>query len=83
MDLIFNLPYDDRWDAAYKNWCRSYMAGFWNRARLMTATQSKSIMAFDFGTQKMGMAIGQSAIESANPLPLLWWKMVFPTGTNF
>lgn len=49
----------------------------------MTATQSKSIMAFDFGTQKMGMAIGQSAIESANPLPLLWWKMVFPTGTNF
>jgi putative Holliday junction resolvase len=27
------------------------------------------IMAFDFGTQKMGMAVGQSTIESANPLP--------------
>jgi putative Holliday junction resolvase len=28
---------------------------------------SQSIMAFDFGTQKMGIAIGQSTIESANP----------------
>ena len=26
-----------------------------------------TIMAFDFGTQKMGMAVGQSLIESANP----------------
>lgn len=44
----------------------------------MTATQSKSIMAFDFGTQKMGMAIGQSAIESANPLPLFVMKDGIP-----
>lgn len=27
-----------------------------------------SIMAFDFGTQKMGMAIGQSSIQSSTPL---------------
>ncbi|SDC00391.1 Holliday junction resolvase RuvX [Acinetobacter boissieri] len=27
-----------------------------------------SIMAFDFGTQKMGMAIGQSRIQSSTPL---------------
>lgn len=33
-------------------------------------TQPQMIMAFDFGTQKMGMAIGQSLIHSANPLPL-------------
>jgi putative Holliday junction resolvase len=30
----------------------------------------QTIMAFDFGTQKMGMAVGQSLIESASPLPL-------------
>lgn len=30
----------------------------------------KTLMAFDFGTQKMGMAVGQSLIESATPLPL-------------
>jgi len=30
---------------------------------------AQSIMAFDFGTQKMGMAIGQSSIESSTPLP--------------
>ncbi|MFH7808244.1 Holliday junction resolvase RuvX [Acinetobacter sp. BSP-153] len=28
------------------------------------------IMAFDFGTQKMGMAVGQALIESATPLAL-------------
>lgn len=28
------------------------------------------IMAFDFGTQKFGMAVGQSLIQSINPLPL-------------
>lgn len=44
----------------------------------MTETQSKSIMAFDFGTQKMGMAIGQSSIESANPLPLFVMKDGIP-----
>ena len=32
------------------------------------------IMAFDFGTQKMGMAVGQSMIESANPLALFPMK---------
>ncbi|AZN67489.1 MULTISPECIES: Holliday junction resolvase RuvX [Acinetobacter] len=38
----------------------------------------QSIMAFDFGTQKMGMAIGQSSIESANPLPLFSMKDGIP-----
>ena len=42
----------------------------------MQATQS--IMAFDFGTQKMGMAIGQSTIESATPLPLFAMKDGIP-----
>lgn len=37
-----------------------------------------TIMAFDFGTQKMGMAIGQSLIESANPLPLFPMKDGIP-----
>ena len=36
------------------------------------------IMAFDFGTQKMGMAVGQSLIESANPLPLFPMKAGIP-----
>ena len=30
----------------------------------------QTIMAFDFGTQKMGMSVGQSLIASASPLPL-------------
>lgn len=33
-------------------------------------TQAQTIMAFDFGTQKMGMAVGQALIESATPLAL-------------
>lgn len=36
------------------------------------------IMAFDFGTQKMGMAVGQSLIESANPLALFPMKDGIP-----
>ncbi len=30
----------------------------------------ETIMAFDFGTQKMGIAVGQRLITSSNPLPL-------------
>ncbi len=30
-------------------------------------TQAQTIMAFDFGTQKMGMAVGQALIESSEP----------------
>lgn len=37
-----------------------------------------TIMAFDFGTQKMGMAVGQFLIESANPLPLFPMKDGIP-----
>ena len=33
-------------------------------------TQPQLILAFDFGTQKMGMAVGSSIIESATPLAL-------------
>lgn len=36
------------------------------------------IMAFDFGTQKMGMAIGYSLIESASPLALFPMKDGIP-----
>ena len=36
------------------------------------------IMAFDFGTQKMGMAVGQAMIESASPLALLPMKDGIP-----
>ena len=36
------------------------------------------IMAFDFGTQKMGMAVGQSLIQSANPLALFPMKDGIP-----
>lgn len=38
----------------------------------------QSIMAFDFGTQKMGLAIGQSSISSSNPLPLFMMKDGIP-----
>lgn len=41
-------------------------------------TQPHMIMAFDFGTQKMGMAVGQSLIESANPLALFPMKDGIP-----
>lgn len=40
--------------------------------------QTQTIMAFDFGTQKMGMAVGQSFIESALPLPLFPMKDGIP-----
>ena len=36
------------------------------------------IMAFDFGTQKMGMAVGSSLIESATPLALFPMKDGIP-----
>ncbi|QKQ71012.1 Holliday junction resolvase RuvX [Acinetobacter sp. 10FS3-1] len=39
---------------------------------------SQTIMAFDFGTQKMGMAAGQALIESAYPLPLFPMKDGIP-----
>ncbi|ALH95028.1 Holliday junction resolvase RuvX [Acinetobacter equi] len=39
---------------------------------------AQMIMAFDFGTQKMGMAVGQSLIESANPLVLFPMKDGIP-----
>ncbi|WP_180037524.1 Holliday junction resolvase RuvX [Acinetobacter sp. YH12127] len=41
-------------------------------------TQAQTIMAFDFGTQKMGMAVGQSLIESASPLALFPMKDGIP-----
>jgi len=41
-------------------------------------SQPQMIMAFDFGTQKMGMAVGQSLIESANPLALFPMKDGIP-----
>lgn len=36
------------------------------------------IMAFDFGTQKMGIAVGSSLIESATPLDLVSMKDGIP-----
>lgn len=44
--------------------------------------QPQLIMAFDFGTQKMGMAVGQSIISSANPLPLFPMKDGIPHWDN-
>ena len=41
-------------------------------------SSAQSIMAFDFGTQKMGMAVGQSLIESASPLALFPMKDGIP-----
>ena len=38
----------------------------------------QTIMAFDFGTQKMGMAVGQSLIASTNPLALFPMKDGIP-----
>ncbi|KAA8733695.1 Holliday junction resolvase RuvX [Acinetobacter qingfengensis] len=37
-----------------------------------------TIMSFDFGTQKMGIAVGQSLIESTNPLALFPMKDGIP-----
>jgi len=38
----------------------------------------QTIMAFDFGTQKMGMAVGQSLIASTSPLALFPMKDGIP-----
>lgn len=40
------------------------------------------IMAFDFGTQKMGMAVGQSLITSSNPLALFPMRDGIPNWDN-
>lgn len=45
---------------------------------MLDLSQPHMIMAFDFGTQKMGMAVGQSLIESANPLALFPMKDGIP-----
>ncbi|WP_180112323.1 Holliday junction resolvase RuvX [Acinetobacter sp. YH12131] len=45
-------------------------------------TQAQTIMAFDFGTQKMGMAVGQAVIESATPLALFPMKDGIPQWEN-
>jgi len=37
-----------------------------------------TIMAFDFGTQRRGMAVGQALSESASPLPLFPMKDGIP-----
>ena len=42
------------------------------------SNSAQMIMAFDFGTQKMGMAVGQSLIESTNPLSLFPMKDGIP-----
>jgi putative holliday junction resolvase len=41
-------------------------------------SQAQMLMAFDFGTQKMGIAVGQALIESATPLPLFPMKDGIP-----
>ncbi|SPL71077.1 Holliday junction resolvase RuvX [Acinetobacter stercoris] len=43
---------------------------------------AQMIMAFDFGTQKMGMAVGQALIESASPLALFPMKDGIPNWDN-
>ncbi|MFC3903325.1 putative holliday junction resolvase [Acinetobacter marinus] len=43
----------------------------------MNAT-AQTIMAFDFGTQKMGIAVGQSLIQNSNPLALFPMKDGIP-----
>ena len=51
----------------------------------LTQPQSVSpqlIMAFDFGTQKTGIAVGSSLIESATPLPLFPMKDRIPNWDN-
>ena len=45
-------------------------------------TQAQTIIAFDFGTQKMGMAVGQALIESATPLALFPMKDGIPQWEN-
>lgn len=44
--------------------------------------QPHMIMAFDFGTQKMGMAVGQSLIQSSHPLALFPMRDGIPQWDN-
>ena len=43
---------------------------------------AQTIMAFDFGTQKMGIAVGQSLIQNSNPLALFPMKDGIPNWEN-
>ncbi|OUY06746.1 Holliday junction resolvase RuvX [Acinetobacter populi] len=49
---------------------------------LQSVPTATTIMAFDFGTQKMGIAVGQRLIESINPLPLFPMKDGIPHWEN-
>ncbi|WP_010114116.1 Holliday junction resolvase RuvX [Acinetobacter sp. P8-3-8] len=49
---------------------------------MLDLTAPQLIMAFDFGTQKMGMAVGSSLIQSVNPLPLFPMKDGIPNWDN-
>ena len=41
--------------------------------------QPQRVMAFDFGSQKMGVAFGQALLGTASPLPLLLMKDGIPS----
>lgn len=46
------------------------------------AMSANMLMAFDFGTQKMGIAVGQARIASAQPLALFPMKDGIPAWDN-
>lgn len=59
------------------------VAGYRTRSDMPEQDHLASIiMAFDFGTQKMGIAVGQRLIESINPLPLFPMKDGIPNWDN-
>lgn len=49
---------------------------------ILAPTEVKLVMAFDFGSQKMGMAVGNPFIESINPLALFPMRDGIPHWEN-
>ena len=68
MDLIFNLPYDERWDAAYKN-SASIGTGYHPRLVMPDISTHSMIMAFDFGTQKWELPLARRPSKAARLWP--------------
>lgn len=67
LNILFKTPIADRWREAAKLIGVDILTMRCGRARLMSGT----LLAFDFGTKSIGVAVGQRITGTARPLPAI------------
>lgn len=67
LNILFKTPIADRWREAAKLIGVDILTMPGGRARLMSGT----LLAFDFGTKSIGVAVGQRITGTARPLPAI------------